>query len=515
MVLDQVACITQATGGQRSSDEMARQEISGLKARQEIGGVKARKEKACARPRFPRGGRAVYRCAVMDPTKPRVVIVGGGFAGIAAARALRRAEANVIVIDKHNHHLFQPLLYEVATAALHPGTIAAPIRSVLSTQPNCRVLMKEVDDVDVDGQTVMLGGEPYTYDYLVLATGLETNYFGNDDWAKHAPGMKTIDEAVDVRARFLLAFEQAEFEQDKAAKRAALTFAIVGAGPTGVEMAGALAEIAETVRKDFRSIDTRTARIILIDFADRVLTSFHPDLSERAKRDLESLGVEVLLRTRVTDVDEKGLAAETPEGEVRINANNVIWAAGVKGCRLGAALGTELDHAGRVIVGEDLTIPGHPNVFVAGDLAHRVDPNTGQPIPAVAQPALQGGKFAGETIAAEIKARQKGNPDPVRQAFRYRDKGSMAIIGRKLAVVEIGKLRFGGLLAFLMWALIHILFLIDFRRKLVVFVEWVWLYFSGDRGARLITGDDRMPKVIKPPPDFRALARKADLAERR
>jgi len=446
----------------------------------------------------------------MDPAKPRVIIVGGGFAGVAAARALRRAEANVVVIDKHNHHLFQPLLYEVATAALHPGTIAAPIRSVLSKQTNCRVLMKEVDGVDIDAQTIMLGGEPYTYDYLVLATGFETNYFGNDGWKKHAPGMKTIDEAIDVRARFLLAFEQAEFEQDKAAKRAALTFAIVGAGPTGVEMAGALAEIAETVRKDFRSIDTRTARIILLDFADRVLTPFHPDLSERAKRDLEGLGVEVQLQTRVTDVDEKGLTAESPDGEIRIDANNVIWAAGVKGCRLGEALGTELDRAGRVIVGEDLTIPGHPNVFVAGDLAHRVDAKTGQPVPAVAQGALQGGKFAGETIAAEIKARQKSRPAPERKAFQYQDRGSMAIIGRNHAVVEIGKLRFGGVLAFLMWAVLHILFLIDFRRKLVVFVEWVWLYFTGARGARLITGDDRMPKVIKPPPDFRALARKSN-----
>ena len=443
----------------------------------------------------------------MDPTKPRVVIVGGGFAGVAAARALRRAEANVIVIDKHNHHLFQPLLYEVATAALHAGTIAAPIRSVLSRQANCRVLMKEVDDIHIDERTIMLGGEPYTYDYLVLATGMVTNYFGNDGWKKHAPGLKTVDEAIDVRARFLLAFEQAEFEQDRAAKRAALTFAIVGAGATGVEMAGALAEIAEKVRKDFRSIDTRTARIILLDFSDRVLTSFHPELSERAKRDLESLGVEVLLETRVIDVDEKGLTAMTPEGEVRIDANNVIWAAGVKGCALGKALGTELDRSGRVIVGDDLSVPGHPHVFVAGDLAHRVDARTGRPVPAVAQGALQGGKFVGETIAAEIKAFQNGQPAPERKSFQYHDRGSMAIIGRNRAVAQMGELRFGGIIAFLMWALIHILFLIDFRRKLIVFIEWVWLYFSGGLGARLITGDDRMPKVIKPPPDFLKIAR--------
>jgi NADH dehydrogenase len=443
----------------------------------------------------------------MDITKPRVVIVGGGFAGVAAARALRRAEANVIVIDKHNHHLFQPLLYQVATAALHPGTIAVPIRSVLSKQANCKVLMKEVDEVDVVTQTITLGGEPYTYDYLLLATGFETNYFGNEAWKKDAPGLKTIDEATDVRARFLLAFEQAEFEEDQDAKRAALTFAIVGAGPTGVEMAGALAEVADNVRKDFRSIDTRTARIILLDFADRVLTSFHPNLSERAKRDLESLRVEVLLNTRVTDVDEKGLTAETLDGLLRIDANNVIWAAGVKGCPLGETLGAELDRAGRVIVGEDLSVPGHPEVFVAGDLAHRIDPTTDEPVPAVAQGAIQGGKFVGETIAAEIKALQRGQPASPRKAFQYDDRGSMAIIGRNRAVAEIGKLRFGGYFAFLTWALIHILFLIDFRRKLVVFVEWAWLYFTGGRGARLITGDDRMPKVIRPPPDFRALAR--------
>jgi NADH dehydrogenase len=445
----------------------------------------------------------------MESWKPRVVIIGGGFAGVAAARALHRANADVVVIDKHNHHLFQPLLYQIATAALHPGTIAAPIRSMLSEQDNCRVLMKEVDDVDLQAQTIMLGGEPYTYDYLVIATGMETNYFGNDSWKQYAPGLKTIDEAVDVRARFLLAFEQAEFETDPAAQRAALTFAIVGAGPTGVEMAGALAEIAQSVRKDFRSIDTHTARIILLDFAPRVLMAFPEDLANRAKKDLEELGVEVMLQTRVTDVDERGLSAETSEGPIRIDANNVIWAAGVKGTPLGEKLGVTLDRMGRVIVGEDLSVPGRPNVFVAGDLAHCVDPETGEPVPGVAQGAIQGGRFAGETIAAEIEALQWGVPVPPRKAFRYKDKGSMAIIGRNHAVAQIGKLHIGGYVAFLMWALIHILFLIGFRRKLVVFIEWVWLYLTGGRGARLITGDDRLPKVIAPPPDSRLLARRS------
>lgn len=446
---------------------------------------------------------------MVDFNKPRVVIVGGGFAGIAAARALRRVNADVVVIDKHNHHLFQPLLYQIATAALHPGTIAAPIRSMLSEQQNVRVLMKAVGDVSLEDQTIMLGDEPYTYDYLVLATGFETNYFGNDSWKQYAPGLKTIDEAIDVRARFLLAFEQAEFETDPAAQRASLTFAIVGAGPTGVEMAGALAEIARSLRKDFRHIDTQSARIILLDFAPRVLMAFPEDLAERAKRDLESLGVEIMLQTRVTDVDQQGLTAETSGGSIRIDADNVIWAAGVKGTPLGEKLGVELDRSGRVIVSKDLTVPGHPEVFIAGDLAHCIDPQTGEPVPAVAQGAIQGGKFAGETIASEIEALQSGIPAPARKPFRYKDKGSMAIIGRNQAIAQIGKLHIGGYFAFLVWALIHILFLIGFRRKLVVFIEWVWLYFTQGRGARLITGDDRMPKLIHPAPDSRLLARQS------
>jgi len=440
----------------------------------------------------------------MVPSTPRVVIVGGGFAGVAAARALHRTDANVTVVDKHNHHLFQPLLYQVATAALHPGTIAAPIRTLFRKQANVNIYMKEVDSVEVDAQTITLGDQSYPYDYLVLATGFETNYFGNDTWKKDAPGLKTIDEAVDVRARFLLAFEQAEIEEDQSAKRAALTFAIVGAGPTGVEMAGALSEIASSFRKDFRWFDAKTARIILVDYADRVLTSFHPDLSERAKRDLEGLGIEVILNARVTDVDEKGLTAETPKGPVRIDANNVIWAAGVRGSRLGQLLGFEVDPAGRVFVGEDLAVPGYPNVFVVGDLAHRIDAKTGQPVPAVAQGAIQGGRFVGEIIAAEIDALGKGQGEPKRKTFQYKDRGTMAIVGRNRAVAQIGKFRLGGYFAFLLWALIHILFLIDFRRKMVVFIEWVWIYFTGGRGARLITGDDRIPKVIKMPHESRS-----------
>ncbi len=439
----------------------------------------------------------------MAAIKPRVVIVGGGFAGIAAAQALFRADADVVVLDKQNHHLFQPLLYQVATATLHPGSIAVPIRNILKKQTNCRVVMKAVDDIDTDAQTITLGGEPYVYDYLVLATGFETNYFGNEDWKKDAPGLKTINKAINVRTRFLMAFEQARFEQDKAAKQAALTFAIVGAGPTGVELAGAYAETALSMRKEFRSVDTRMTRVLLLDFADRVLTAFHPDLSQRAQRDLERMGIEVILGTRVTGVDNRGLTAETKDGPIRIDANNVIWAAGVKGSRLGAALGAEMDPSGRVIVNGDLSIPGHRNVFVAGDLAHCMDMQTGQTVPAVAQGAIQGGGFVGKTIAAELIARRQGQPDPERKAFRYKDRGAMAIIGRNRAIAQIGKLRFGGYFAFLLWAVIHMLFLIDFRRKLVVFVEWVWLYIVGGRAARLIYGDDRLTRGIKPPPDVR------------
>jgi NADH dehydrogenase len=438
-----------------------------------------------------------------EKVKPRIVIVGGGFGGLAAARALRRAQAEVTVVDRHNHHLFQPLLYQIATAALSPGNIAAPIRRIVRDQPNCEVIMAPVERIDLEARTVWLGSEPYSYDYLVLATGVETNYFGNDHWAKHAPGLKTIEEALDIRSRFLLAFEQAEIEQDEKAKRAALTFAIVGAGPTGVEMAGALAEIGESVRREFRHIDTRTAKIILIDYADRVLGSFDPMLSERARNDLEGLGVQILLSTRVTDVDAKGLTAETPEGTVRVDANNVIWAAGVKAAPLTATLGVELDRAGRIVVGDDLSIAGHPEVFVCGDIASRIDPNTGVPVPGVAQGALQMGEFAGKTIAAELKAVSQGKPAPPRGVFEYNDKGSMAIIGRNRAIAQIGSLRIVGYLAFLMWAFIHILFLIGFRRKLIVFAEWIWQYFFQTRGVRLITDADRLPHPVKPPPDPR------------
>ena len=450
------------------------------------------------------GGRG-YGRLVNDERQdvPRVAIIGGGFGGIAAAKALEHAQAEVILIDRHNHHLFQPLLYQVATAALSPGNIAAPIRKMLRRQENCDVIMAAATSVDLESQTVHLEGEPYRYDYLVLATGAETNYFGKDQWAEHAPGMKTVDEATNVRSRFLLAFEQAELEHEGAAQRAALTFAIVGAGPTGVETAGALAEIVKSVRKDFRHIDTTTSRIVLLDASDRVLTAFDPELSAKARSTLEKLGVEIMLNAMVTDVDSTGLAANTPDGEIRIDAYNVIWAAGVKATPIGASLGVELDGAGRVVVGDDLTVPGNPNVFVVGDLAHKIDPVTQKPVPGVAQGALQMGKYAGKAIAAELRAIARAQPPSTRRPFVYNDKGEMAIIGRNRAIAQVGSLKFSGYLAFVLWAGLHIFFLIGFRRKLTTFIEWVWSYFFGTRGVRLITGDKRLPRAIKPPPDQR------------
>jgi NADH dehydrogenase len=387
--------------------------------------------------------------------KPRVVIVGGGFGGLAAARALERADAEVLLVDKHNHHLFQPLLYQVATAALSPGHIAAPIRKILSRQRNCEVVMGEATDVDLGARTLTISGQRVAFDYLVLAAGARTNYFGHDEWAVHAPGLKNIEEAIDVRCRFLLAFEQAEIEADPQARRAALTFAIVGAGPTGVEMAGAIAEISRhTLRRDFRRIDTHNVRVILIDAADRVLPGFVPELSARARRDLESLGIEPMLDTLVVDDD-------------------------------------------------DLTVPGHPWVFVVGDLAHRIDARTGELVPGVAQGAIQTGRFAGRTIAAEIEALGRGLPAPERGVFVYVDKGSMATIGRNKAVADLKGLKLGGIPAFLAWAFIHVLFLIGFPKRLATLAEWTWMYFFYDRGVRLITGEQHVPKPVKLPPDPR------------
>jgi len=429
-------------------------------------------------------------------TRPRVVIVGGGFAGLACARALRSAPADVTLIDRRNHHVFQPLLYQIATAALSPAQIAAPIRSVLRRQKNTRVLLAEVAGIDAAKSVVMLtpaehGGaaEEVPFDFLVLAAGATHSYFGHDDWSRHAPGLKSIEDALDIRRRFLLAFEEAERTKSPEQRAALLTFVIVGAGPTGVELAGAFKEIAlTTIRRDFRSIDTKDARVILVEAMDRVLPSGFPHpLSERALHDLREIGVDVRLSTRVTHIDAEGVTLETPSGTARVPARTVLWAAGVRASPVAASLGAELDRAGRVMVQPDLSVPGHPNIFVAGDLAHIKD-NDGTQVPGMAPGAMQMGAFVGRIIAAEASGRTGPRP-----AFCYVDKGTLATIGRARAVAHILGGNFGGFPAWLFWVLLHIAYLISFRAKVLVFVDWIWSYMTFGRGARLITGGTHDP----------------------
>jgi len=419
---------------------------------------------------------------------PHVVILGGGFAGLRCARALRGVPVRITLIDRSNHHLFQPLLYQVATASLSPSDIASPIRSILKRQTNLEVWMGEAVDVDVDRRVVLLRDGEIPYDYLVVATGVTHAYFGRDDWAPHAPGLKTVDDALEIRRRFLLAFETAEREADEAARRRLLTFVIVGAGPTGVELAGAMAEIARQVMpREFRSIDTTTARILLVEGADRVLPGYAPSLSAKARRQLERLGVEVRTGARVTEIEEGAVWI----GDERIEAGNVFWAAGVAASPLGARLGAEVDRAGRVKVAPDLSVPGHPEVFVAGDLA--AVEQGGRPVPGVAPAAMQMGRHVARAIRADLE----GRPRPV---FRYFDKGSLATIGRAPAVAEIAGLKLSGLVAWLVWVFVHILYLIGFRNRLVVMVQWAWAYLMYQRGVRLITGDRTVqlsePRVV-------------------
>jgi NADH dehydrogenase len=423
---------------------------------------------------------------VISEQQPRVFVVGGGFAGLEAARALTRAPVSVTLVDRRNHHVFQPLLYQVATAALSPAEIASPIRTIMRDADNCRVVLAEITGVDVEHRRLRFTGGSVGYDYLVLAAGATHSYFGRDDWADVAPGLKTIEDAVELRRRILLAFEAAEYEASESARRADLTFAIVGAGPTGVELAGAIKEIAgRTLPRDFKHIDTRTTRVILFELADRVLPPFPPRLSARAQRDLQRMGVEVRLGARVTDITRRGIRV----GDEFIPVRNVFWAAGVKGSRLGESLGVPLDRAGRVIVNPDLTIPGHPEVFVVGDLASITPANTGKPVPGVAQGAIQMGRYVGRTIAREVA----GTTSPAeRKPFAYRDKGSMATIGKARAVAQIGRLEFGGLLAWLAWGVVHVLFLVNFRNRVQVLLSWFWNWLFNARDARLITGDARL-----------------------
>ena len=408
---------------------------------------------------------------------PRIVIVGGGFGGLYAARALRHAQARVTVVDRRNHHVFQPLLYQVAMSALSPGDIASPIRWILRRQANAEVLLADVVRVDTAARQLQLADGLLAYDYLIVAAGATHAYFGHEQWRSLAPGLKSLEDALEIRRRVLLAFERAEREVSDARRRALLTFVIVGGGPTGVEMAGALAEIAhQSLARDFRHIDPKSARIVMIEAGPAVLATFPEPLRASARKELQRLGVEVRTGQAVTQVGPGFVEV----GAERIDAETVMWAAGVAASPVGATLGAPLDRAGRVRVQPDLTIPGHPEVFVIGDLASLDGPN-GKPYPGVAQVAIQMGRHAAANVTRAIEHQPLA-------PFHYRDLGNMATIGRASAVADFGWLELKGFLGWLFWAFVHILNLIGFRNRLVVFVQWAWAYFSYQRSVRLITG---------------------------
>ena len=414
-----------------------------------------------------------------QPWLPRIVIVGAGFGGLSAAKALAGAPFSVTVVDRHNYHLFQPLLYQVATAGLSPADIAAPIRGILREAENCSVHLAKVSGIDAAGQVVMTDRGAIPYDYLILATGARHAYFGHEEWEDYAPGLKKIDDATELRRRILISFERAETETDAGERRRLLTFVIIGGGATGVEMAGAIAELAKkALAADFRSIDPRDARIVLVEAGPRLLPAFDARLSAYARRALESLGVEVLPEKAVTECDGEGVSL----GEERIESRTIVWAAGVRASPAGKWLGAEIDRAGRVVVDTDLSVPGHSNVFAIGDTALVKDEN-GNPLPGVAAVAKQQGRY----VAKLLEWRGRGKTLP---PFRYRDPGSMATIGRKRAVAEFMGLKLTGFVAWLLWSLVHIYFLIGFRSRLVVAASWAWSYITFERGSRLITGAD-------------------------
>jgi NADH dehydrogenase len=409
------------------------------------------------------------------------VIIGGGFGGIEAARALRRAPVRLTMIDRRNHHLFQPLLYQVATAALNPSDIASPIRRILRRQRNASVILGDATAIDTRRKIVQLLDGEVAYDYLIVASGATHSYFGHDEWLEPAPGLKTLEDAVEIRRRVLVAYEAAEREIDAAELANWMTFVIIGGGPTGVEMAGALAEISRRVlERDFRKIDPGNARIVLIEAGAKVLPAMSPESSASARRQLERLGVEIITDSPVTAVDDRGVM----HGGVRLDSRTVIWAAGVAASPLGKALGAarevKLDRAGRVIVNQDLSVPGADDVFVIGDLASIS--SDGQPVPGLSPAAMQEGRHAAQNVVRLIR----GDPTI---PFRYRDKGTLATIGKAAAVADIAGLHLSGLVAWLMWLFVHIFFLIGFRNRFIVIVEWAWMYLRNDRGARLITGD--------------------------
>lgn len=423
-----------------------------------------------------------------DGKKPHVVIIGGGFAGLNAAKHLQGVPVDVTLIDRNNYHLFQPLLYQVATGTLSPGNIAQPIRSVLRHAKNIRVLMDSVERVDLEARKVIGRDMEVDYDYLIVATGARHSYFGRPEWETIAPGLKDLPDAIEIRGRILSAFEEAEKIPDSPERRALLTFVIVGAGPTGVEMAGAIAEIARhTLRDNFRHIDPRDARILLLDAVSRVLVTFPEELSKKAQKKLEGMGVEVLLNAKVENVTPEGVQV-SPEF---IAAHTVLWAAGNQASPLGRNSGLNVDRAGRVLVNADLTVPGHPEMQVLGDCAN-FSHRDGKPLPGVAPVAIQQGQHAARNIRHAVR----GEP---MQPFHYHNKGSMATIGRRAGVAEIGRWRFNGALAWYAWLLVHLIFLIGFRNRVVVLFQWFWAYLTFSRDVRLITGNtaDRQQHVIQ------------------
>lgn len=417
-------------------------------------------------------------------SRPHVVIVGGGFAGLNTALALRRARASVTLVDRRNFHLFQPLLYQVATGGLSPADITSPLRAILQRQRNTRVIQAEVVDIDPQQRILELADGTLGYDMLILATGARHHYFGREDWAELAPGLKTIEDATRIRSRILSAFEAAEREDSDEARRRLMTFVIVGAGPTGVEMAGAIGELARhTLRKDFRSIEPQSARVVLVEGEKHVLPPYPASLSESARRELGRLGVEVLTGTRVEEVDERGVVLGQPGSTRRIEAGTVLWAAGVQASPLGRCLmrktGTKCDAAGRVTVRPDCSLPGHPEIFVLGDLASFTH-GTEQPLPALASVACQQGSYVGRLIRRRLEGKTGG-------PFRFVDKGSLAVIGRAAAVADFGRLRLTGYPAWLVWLFVHIMLLVGFENRVLVFVQWAFSYVTRNRGARLIT----------------------------
>lgn len=410
--------------------------------------------------------------------------MGGGFGGLYAARALRHAPVRITLVDRHNYHLFQPLLYQVATAALNPSDIAAPIRAILSRQNNVTVILGEATEIDTQRKLVKLVDGELSYDYLILATGATHSYFGHPEWEPTAPGLKTIDDALEIRRRVLLAFEAAERETDPEKRKAWLTFVIVGGGPTGVELAGALSEIArQTMLRDFRHINPSSARVILVEGRERILPTYPPDLSEKARRQLVRLGADVITNAQVSAISEH----EVGIGGQRIATRTVLWAAGVQASPLAKTLGVPLDRAGRVLVEPTLAIPGHDEVFVIGDLA-AARQRDGTMVPGVAQGGIQGGEHAARNIERAMKG-QAALP------FVYNDKGSLATIGRAAAVADLGRIKLSGVIAWVFWLALHIFFLIGFRNRLLVITQWAWAYMTYQRGARLITG--RVERILK------------------